>query len=339
MTEIISPKATPEQLAQPKSLLEKVAELAQYVHDHPEEADAIRHALAGLNREEGASTAPQSTASLPEASLPTLPSIDAHSSESHTQVAPVHDQDTSPESNASYENDPLDVTVGFREKKDAYHTVSEDYLKVDRDNGIFIVADGMGGEGGQPDAASRAAAEAVYKSLMDEDQPTDPQDLGRALFDAFKKGRKNVTENGGQGSTVITAAKLAKINGETYIGVGHAGDTRFMMYHPDEDRYEDITPDQSSGNVVDNAFIHGEVGNARDHYGLIQFKKRDTGPRRIRFMMCSDGITGDWASQFLTEAEMKDAFTQPTPDAAAQRFLELSKKHDDKTVVVFDLLV
>ena len=51
-------------------------------------------------------------------------------------------------------------------------------------------------------------------------------------------------------------------------------------------------------------------------------------------LVCSDGITGDWAHQVLSDTEFADAFGQDDPQASADRFIQLSKKDDDKTAIV-----
>ena len=53
-----------------------------------------------------------------------------------------------------------------------------------------------------------------------------------------------------------------------------------------------------------------------------------------KLLICSDGITGDLDHQRLTAEEFNDAFGQVDPQASAERFIQLSKKTDDKTAIV-----
>jgi serine/threonine protein phosphatase PrpC len=203
------------------------------------------------------------------------------------------------------------------------------------------VFDGMGGNGGNPSAASKAAAEGLEKVLRDSRTPTTTADLLNMMKAGFEAARQHVAENGGGGSTVGTAIRFAAIDGELYCGVAHAGDTRLYLYRNGE--YLQLTEDQCDPyerNKVTNGMFPDGRSSHNDIYGTIQLEPGD------RLMLCSDGITGDWdettpnhTDQSFSKNEMLEAFNAPSAQDSADTFLRLSlpKKRDDKSVVVIDV--
>ncbi len=224
----------------------------------------------------------------------------------------------------------LNLRVGFYEQAGSWARLSEDALLLNPDAGVFGVFDGMGGGGGNPRAASQVAAEAVGRvlsSTIDNDA-----ELMDVLRQSFVEGRRAVSEDGENGSTVATAIKLCTSEGRSVMGVAHAGDTRLFRYSKNHGIYEALTTDQSKGHKVFNGFTPGNtLDGEKDEYLIYPVTPGD------RIMICSDGITGDLAHQFLDDSEFIDAFSQTTPGGCAERFYQLSKKSDDKSVVVIDI--
>lgn len=211
----------------------------------------------------------------------------------------------------------------------SYHDKSEDYIIADVTNGVFGVFDGMGGNGGDPAAAAQAAGQTVLRILAD-NNPVDIHHLTALLKHSFNMAREAVMVSGKGGSTVATAVKLCAIDGQPMMGIAHAGDTRLFKYTKRSNIFQALTTDQSNGNSVYNGFS----GNRRaehDEYGIHPIEIGD------RIMICSDGITGDYEEQFLSEAEYLKAFNEITPVECAAMFYTLSKKDDDKSVIVVDI--
>lgn len=226
---------------------------------------------------------------------------------------------------------PITFSVGIREEASPDHVLSEDVSLVDAERGIFGVFDGMGGYV-NGDAAARAAADSFHESLSATPKNVnDEQTIGRDLLNALSNARIAVGRYGMGGNTVGTATKFYTMNGKNVLGVAHAGDTRLFKYNKKSGEHEPLTTDQSEGNAVDNGLYPHDGYSAQDECLIFNVESGD------RFMLCSDGITGDWKHEFLTKAEFKEAFSKDTPDQAAQAFLSASKKKDDKTVIVFDL--
>ena len=246
----------------------------------------------------------------------------------------VDDQLQSPEMPPVLEFDQLRLSVGVRERKKESHSHTEDAVYINQQDHVFGVFDGAGGAGGNPAAASRVASESVGESLSRTDRAVDTiaaaeEDLKRA----FQNGREAVDQHGEGGTTVATAAKIYTIDGKAFLGVAHAGDTRAFLYSKESQQYYDLTPDQSRGNVIFNA-LDSKYHSKPSYFRLTPLQAGD------RLMLCSDGITGDYAEQFFSTEEYLDAFGQSAADDAAERFMQISlgeqKKRDDKSVIVID---
>ena len=53
-------------------------------------------------------------------------------------------------------------------------------------------------------------------------------------------------------------------------------------------------------------------------------------------MLCSDGITGDYGDDLMSDAEMASIVRGArTPDDAAKNLVALARKKDDRTALVF----
>ena len=230
------------------------------------------------------------------------------------------------------EYDRMTLSVGLREQKKDSHHHSEDASYIDMDRQIFAVFDGAGGAGGNPAAAARVAAESIGRALSETSSEVDSYAAIKAeLVGAFDLGRRRVATDGEGGTTVATAAKIYNLEGSPVLGVAHAGDTRLFVYSETDKEYTAVTPDQSAGNRIRNGLYSVERTVESDQFLFVKLKAGD------KIMICSDGITGDYADQFLSDEDFLDAFSQPTADKSAQRFLELSKKSDDKTVAVINV--
>lgn len=238
----------------------------------------------------------------------------------------------------------IQITVGFAEKTsprlERQGKPSEDYLLVDKQNNIFGVFDGAGGGGGRPDLASRGAAEASHEALVEAGEPSTYAELKTSLRYAYMNARLRVLEQAEGGITVGTLVKVAKIDGKKTLGIAHAGDTRLFWCddaHPlgQELTTEQISPNPMEGNVITN-YLGSQTERHQgqdDEYKLFSIPEGGG-----RLMMCSDGITGDgYVDDSLTHEEATDAITQADPQDAADKFLEYSRKVDDKTVLVLDI--
>jgi serine/threonine protein phosphatase PrpC len=251
---------------------------------------------------------------------------DSESSESHIQ----DDVET-----MEYGSLPLHTVSSFLERKSSRRTaneVSEDRIVADDERGLYGVYDGMGGAGGNPRAAADAVADSVQRTLSDV-QPRSIDELKQFMHIAYQEADKDVRRDGQGGSAVATTVKIVTIEGRTYAGIAHTGDTRLFMYSKSRDSFTAVTEDQSRGNVVFNGFPHHEHMSKSDQFDAIELQQGD------RLMLCSDGITGDYPEQALSSYEFLESFRQLTTYQCAEYFMRLSKKVDDKSIVVIDAVV
>jgi serine/threonine protein phosphatase PrpC len=233
---------------------------------------------------------------------------------------------------AEQEREPaFDLSVGSYEIGKEGRILTEDTLLIDVEEGVFGVFDGMGGNDGNPRKASQVAAEAVRNVLVGP-QPANEAELLGLMRQSFLEGRRAVRERGEYGSTVATAIKLCVINEKQVMGVAHAGDTRLFKYSKTDRVFTALTADQSTGYRVHNGFTQSDASDSqRDEYKIYSVEPGD------RIMLCSDGITGDYEHQFLSNAEFHRAFMQDSPNQSAEMFYRLSKKSDDKSIIVIDV--
>ena len=213
-------------------------------------------------------------------------------------------------------------------KKRAENEPNQDITGVDDLHRIYGVYDGVGGDR-NGDAAAQVCANSIYRSLKDI-QPRSQLELVSYLKNAHNQARYDVKKDGKGGSTVATTVKIVDIEGKTYAGIAQAGDTRLFLYSKKTDSYFPLTQDQSRGNIVFNSFPCPASAEAPDQFKVIQLDYGD------RLMLCSDGITGDWEHQFLSNEEFLDAFRERTPKECVASFFRSSKKNDDKSCIVFD---
>lgn len=222
--------------------------------------------------------------------------------------------------------------------------LSEDVSVVDEDLGLYAVIDGMGGYEDGRKAADTAKKAAIDYFQMERTknnwQPTELTHLGSELVKLHYeiKNTMNETLQGSKGNAVGTFVTAREIDGQKYLGVLHAGDTR-MFIRSQDGEIRSITTDQSRGNSVFNSLRRmrlkreGEEGVLGDRAEIEVIKVAEGD----RVLLCSDGITGDWEDQFLTAEEMQRGFMQKTAKESAEEFYRISRKVDDKTAVVFDI--
>lgn len=195
-------------------------------------------------------------------------------------------------------------------------------------NGLFVVLDGMGGEG--PKGSAKLAASIAANVLLEKlDNLDDVETVKANIVSAFDEANNRVTTEAGGGATTATAVKLIEAEDSSIKAVwASVGDTRIYLFR--DGKITQLSKDEGNERFVSNGL---GIGN---NYELNQIATVDL---KIgdRLMLCSDGITGDYKHQALSESEMESAFSQPTAQGAADKFLEYSKKIDDKSVIVIEV--
>ncbi len=187
---------------------------------------------------------------------------------------------------------------------------NEDYFIPDRENGIFILADGMGGANAG-ELASRMSAETLHDFLVQAPSPDGVDTLEEAFFEANRVVRaaaKTKPELEGMGTTLLVARDL----GEGRLQIASVGDSR--AYLSSKEGLSLITQDQtwvaevgSRLGLTDEALrkhpmrhvLTMAVGTAdelRVDSRIVQMTRGD------QVLLCSDGLHG-----VLDEKTLRDA--------------------------------
>ena len=213
----------------------------------------------------------------------------------------------------------------------------EDTALIDEDMKLYGVFDGMG-SGLNPKFASQLAADTVKELFANAPEATSIEEVHALMQEAFKLIREYITNDPNNSNEVTTATIIKLIETEKdglVLVLGQAGDSRAFVFNAATGTYTSIAEDQSEGNRIHNGLgkSQGTWPRVKDQFAF--YAKNKDGDASI--LICSDGITGDWDYQFLSEAEMLQAFSMPTAAEAAQEFINVSKKHDDKTAIVINI--
>ncbi len=155
----------------------------------------------------------------------------------------------------------------------------EDALRTDPKNGLFLIADGMGGHAGG-EVASTLSVEETYKTLMQSGLGTDPK---AALQRAFASANNVVIAHGnrnarlaGMGSTLVVAAHKGSA-----LWIAHVGDSRAYLLR--KGTITRLTRDHGDGNWISRA-IGVSFGPGPD-VAAVKIEPGDT------VMLCTDGLT------------------------------------------------
>lgn len=215
----------------------------------------------------------------------------------------------------------------------------EDAFINNPEKGIFAVFDGMGGHAAG-DVASRIAKETFEQALADVNDITDPEIIRQQLVDGMDTVAANLTahtashpESHGMGTTAVVS-KVVHSGDKAYLAWASVGDSRIYLQNGTEHGTEEpqqINVDEGVGNHLSNVLDawYEEIDSRNS--GVIELQHGS------RIMLCSDGITGDWEDQLIDPQDMKRAFDMRNPQDAAEELLALSKKEDDKTLVLVDI--
>ncbi len=176
---------------------------------------------------------------------------------------------------------------------------NQDRVLVDHDHGVFVVADGMGGHRGGATAAEMAVA-AIGGSTVN-----DSASLIKAVESAnsaiFERSRTD-PDLQGMGTTV-TALALIVADGEERLSIAHVGDSRAYRLRAGE--LELLTEDHTMVTelVRDGQLTALEARNHRQRSVLTRAVGVESGvsidvievlpSAGDRFLLCSDGLTGD----------------------------------------------
>ena len=211
-------------------------------------------------------------------------------------------------------------------------------------DGLYAVADGMGGHAGG-EVASLTAVEALRASF----KGGTPGDLVAAVIAANRAvidRADSDTGLTGMGTTLCAVAPVT-VDGEDRVAVVNVGDSRVYLMRSQELtqltedhslpedllRAGELTPEQAAvdprRNIVTRSLGHFEDLDP-DVWDLVPY----TGDR---LLLCSDGLTNE-----VSDAEIESVLRrQADPDAAAAELVEQANEgggRDNITVIVVDVV-
>lgn len=133
-----------------------------------------------------------------------------------------------------------------------------------------------------------------------------------------------------QGGLGATTATLVWIVGSDILYVS-VGDSRLYYQKADDPAPVQVTVDEGEGNILDNALGLGS-SRGRDRVAPQHGKLRLEPPAKL--LLVTDGVTGDFAPDLLTDVELGLAVSGRDPQRAAERLVDIARKRDDRTALV-----
>ncbi|MBI5239451.1 MAG: serine/threonine-protein phosphatase [Elusimicrobia bacterium] len=226
---------------------------------------------------------------------------------------------------------------------------NEDAWHADPERGLFLVADGMGGQS-CGEVASRAVAEELPKALLEAlaarpeaDGPAVEQALRAAIAACSASLRERSRQDPrlrGMGSTVV----LALFHGPCAT-IAHLGDSR--AYLMDKGRLQRLTRDHNLASLLldlkkitpEEAADHPGRHRLTRHVGMETTAVADVRTLRCkgagRLLLCSDGLSGMLPDQRIAELLREN----PDPESACRGLVAAANKaggEDNITVLVAD---
>lgn len=233
------------------------------------------------------------------------------------------------------------LMVGHAEKVEN----GEDRVVIDPQLQYFAVVDGMGGPG-NGDIAADTISYNFHNFWRERDSliidETNAADLMRSSIVNAQEGLDKALDAGlgheGMGGVATQIKFFQDSDGNTRIVYGHVGDTRLYMQSELGEEPTQITADECLpepfAHKVANAFTAGRTNGGAQalQIGISEPLKIGT-----RFLLCTDGITGDTTPQQISPKTMAEAFDSPDVQAAAEKLLDASTKPDDGNVVFIEI--
>ncbi len=229
------------------------------------------------------------------------------------------------------------ASVGERTDVGRTRQRNEDSLRVHRDAGLLVVADGMGGHAAG-DVASRMAAEVVESAAVDDGQ-TLAQALRlahEALIEAGREGRGAP----GMGTTCVACRLHGRLLETAWVG-----DSR--LYRMRGGRLEQLSRDHSCvQSLVDAGELAAEAVATHPQRHVLAQCLGGAAPEGMeveaetiaaepgdRLLLCTDGLTGE-----LPDARIEELLAAEADDRrAAQALVDAALAaggHDNVTVIV-----
>jgi len=230
---------------------------------------------------------------------------------------------------------------------------NEDNFHVDVDQGLFVVADGLGGHA-SGEVASEIAVSTVVDLLLEEDDPDETR-LSVAAGSDVERVRERIRYTMNQASQRIRRESLANPvhsgmgttlvvllieGGQAYLG--HVGDSRAYLFR--DGRIERLTRDHTVvQQEIDAGRLTPELARIVPHKNILTQSvgyhgpvEPDTLAQAVRpndiFLLCSDGLTDP-----LDDEHLERIIASTPLDDLAEVLVQKAIEHgteDNVTVVV-----
>lgn len=218
---------------------------------------------------------------------------------------------------------------------------NQDSCLINRELGLFIVADGMGGHSGGEVASSMAVETVEEMMLQPEAMKKSPRELLQLSYEEASKRIFDLAANerpelAGMGTTMV----MAHVRGK-HLYVGNVGDSRCYLFKKpylwqitedhsliNEQLRAGVMSEEQVMQFVGRNVITRSVGYEREVYPDII--EREISPGEI-FLMCSDGLSG-----LVPDQRISEILNQNTPDKAVKACVEqaLANGGDDNVTVM-----
>lgn len=196
----------------------------------------------------------------------------------------------------------------------------QDRSLVDLELSLFGVFDGVGQYRRSGEAAQLAAETIVEVCRCG----------GLPALEALVAGCERADALIAQRGLGATTATVAWIVGSDILYVS-VGDSRLYRQKARDPAPVQVTVDEGEGNILDNAL---GLGSSRGRepvapqQGKLRLEPKD------KLLLVTDGVTGDFAPDLLTEVELGLAVCVADAQHAAERLVGMARKHDDRTALV-----
>ena len=190
---------------------------------------------------------------------------------------------------------------------------------------LYGVFDGAGGMAGGR-LASQITAN-VLREYSDKYEMKSCSALAAALEDANRR----VANDPNAGASTAAVAAVYNRNGRMLLSYASVGDSRIYVVDA-AGKARLITEDEGIGRIITNA-----IGHIKDNgeptatqFGEIDLHEGD------RVVICSDGITGDYGDDLMSETELGNIVRDSHGAMdATKNLLSAARKKDDRTAIVF----
>lgn len=239
------------------------------------------------------------------------------------------------------------MDIGFSTDRGRLRTNNEDAFYILKPQGVFIVADGVGGNN-SGEIASRTGVNEVAR-FVEENPLPDGEDAARAFFrEAMERANFRIydmSERYPEDHGMATTMVIAYIRGDDLF-ISNVGDSRAYLWTP-EGGLNQLTEDHTYVNVLIHAGVLSKE-EARSHQDKNMITKalgaeetvepdffHTTLGRKDRLLLCTDGLYGEMEEEQIAHILSAD---EPMPDICA-RLIEAANAEggtDNITAICID---